>query len=219
MARDYQFYPDFPNNRRESFNWCTHSDGIQLYSSNDFNNLTIKRTFIGPNFMNGLILGDNAGDTQSAWVNNLNLEDVVITRYMHNALGMNNKGGTSGSNWNIDHVTMYGHYNNLHKGSFHLDLNGNTGGHSVTNSYKIFGQSNFETGSIVFENNCEFEMYKGSIEGKVADPRFRRLSNGDLFVDDLNVDFATIFRDNYSPTNTECSGVGSRVTTVTDIFP
>ncbi len=218
MARDYQFYPDFPTNRRESFNWCTHSDGVQLYSSDDFNNLTIEKTIIGPNFMNGLILGDRGSSNETAWVNNLTLNDVVITRYMHNALGMNNKDGQSGANWNIDHVTFYGHYNNLHKGSLQLDLVSNGPGHRVTNSYKLYGQSNFGTDEIEFANNCEYGMYKGTINGTEAEPRFRRLTNGDVFQSDLNVDFATVFRDNYSSTNPTCAAVGSRLTSVEDLL-
>jgi len=36
MSRDYHFYPEVPTNRIESFNWCVHSDGVQIYSSDDF---------------------------------------------------------------------------------------------------------------------------------------------------------------------------------------
>ncbi len=218
MGPDYPFYPDFPSNRRESFNWCTHSDGIQIYSSGEFNNLSIERTFIGPNFMNGLILGNNSTSNETAWVDNLVLKDVVITRFMHNALGMNNQERQSGENWHIENVTIYGHYSNLHKGTLQLDLIGGNQGHTIANSYMLYGQSSFGTDQITFTNNCEFGMYKGTINGKVEDPRFRRLTNKDFFKSNPSEDFATVFTDNYFVTNPECQNVGSRVTSITDLL-
>lgn len=214
MAIDYHFYPEEPVDRREAFNWCTHNDGIQIYSSNDFNNLTIERTIVGPNLMTGLLLGDRGGDTTTAWVNNLNLTDVVITRFTHGALGMKNPPEQAGENWNLNHVTIYGHYSNINKGTLNIDSTADSVEHSISNSTMVFGQTEFPSGNIVFENNCEFNLYSGTLEGQQVDPEFNSIIETDVFENDLSVDFATVFTDDYRPNNMSCSGSVARISSV-----
>ncbi len=215
MGPDYHTYPSDPPNRRESFNWCTHSDGIQIFSGGAFNKMTIERSIIGPNFMTALILGDKKSGDVSAWVNDLTLQDVVITRYMHNALGMNNPSNNPGRNWNIDHVTLYGHHNNTNKGTFHIESGQNFVEHSVSNSILVHGRTNFPDGNIRFANNCQWGLYSGSIDGTITDPQFSSIFENDLFEADLSVDFATKFSDNYQVQNPNCAG--SRITSPWDI--
>ena len=216
MGPDYHRYPTDPPNRQESFNWCTHSDGIQIFSSNDFNKMTLERTIIGPNFMTGLILGDRNGENQTAWVNDLTLTDVVITRYMHNALGMKNHPDHPGKRWTLERVTLYGHFNNTNKGTLNIDSGESFTEHQIANSIMVHGRTNFPNGNIQFSNNCEHAMYSNSIGGIEADPNFSRVFSGDLFEADLSVDFATVFTDDYTAQNSACQG--SRVASVSDLL-
>ncbi|MFK7802470.1 MAG: hypothetical protein AB8G95_12615 [Anaerolineae bacterium] len=216
MARDYQYYPASPSNRTESFNWCTHSDGIQIFSSNDFNTLTVKRTIIGPNFMTGMILGDRNGTNTSAWINNLTLEDVVITRFMHNALGMKSPANNPGKNWNLKNVTIYGHYSNTNKGSLSMYSNTSSPEHSVEDSIMVFGRTSFPDGNVTFRNNCDYNLYSGSLNGAQVNPQFSNILNRDVFESNINVDFANVFTDNYTAGASQCSG--SRMTSTSDLL-
>ncbi len=218
MGRDYHDYPSSPGNRREAFNWCTHSDGIQIYNSKDFNKLTIERSIIGPNFMTALILGDRLGGDKDAWVNDLTLRDVIITRYMHNALGMKNPSNHAGKNWKLENVTFYGHFNSTQKGTLNLDSNANYNEHRIANSIMVHGRTNFPNGNIEFSNNCEHAMYSNTIGGKNADPQFRRINGNDMFENNLNADFARVFSDNYAPQNPQCQSSGSRLTSAADLI-
>ncbi len=214
MSADYLNYPDFPKDRRESFNWCTHNDGIQIYSANDLNKMTIKRSIIGPNLMNALLLGDRTSDTTTAWVNNLNIQDVVVTRFSHTALGMKSPPAQAGQNWDINNITIYGHFSNTLKGTLNLNSTATETEHSIRNSTMMFGQTEFPNGNIQFENNCEFSLYSGSIGGIFEDPEFAYTAEADVFENDLSVDFATVFRDDYTPQNSKCLTSASRTTSV-----
>ena len=164
MGRDYHDYPAMPANRQESFNWCTHSDGIQIFTGNDFNTMRIERSIIGPNFMTGLLLGDRNSSSTTAWVNNLTMRDVVITRFMHNGMGMKNPPSNAGRNWDIQNVTIYGHQNNKNKVSLHADWTGGPN-HQVRKTIVVNGHVKFPHGHVSFSNNCQWKLYSGSVNG------------------------------------------------------
>lgn len=214
MTLDYLTYPSQPEFRQEAFNWCTHNDGIQIYSSNDFNGFTIERSIIGPNLMNGLLLGDRNGPTTTAWVNDLTLRDVVITRYAHSALGMKNPPEQAGNNWTLENVTIYGHFSNTNKGTLNLDSTADLAEHRIANTTMIYGQTEFPNGNIEFENNCEYGLYAGSLEGTMVDPEFVSINERDVFEDNIALDFANIFTDDYTPVNAECLTSASRTSSV-----
>ena len=218
MANDYHDYPAEPANRRESFNWCTHSDGIQIFSSNDFNTLRIDRTIIGPNFMNALILGDQNNENETAWVNNLTLRDVVLTRYMHNALGMNTPPESAGRNWVLSNVTMYGHFSNTKKDTLSIDSNIEGTDHRIINSIMVHGRTEFPPTNVALINNCEFGLYSGSVGGADIDPQFKHVMAGDIFEEDLSVDFATVFLDDYTAQAPFCQPLGSKIHSVAELL-
>lgn len=220
MSAEYFRYPAEPTARREAFNWCTHNDGIQIYSAEDFNNLVIERSVMGPNLMNALILGDRGEPVKAtAWVNNLVMNDVVITRFTNNALGMNNNQPNVGSNWQINQTTVYGHFNKENMASFSVQSNSDQIEHTVSNTINVFGRSEFPDGNIDLLNNCEFNMYTGSIGGVVENPNFFNVNaSADIFEDDLAVDFATVFLDDYTPTSQNCRTVGSQLTSINQLW-
>lgn len=220
MSAEYFRYPAEPTARREAFNWCTHNDGIQIYSAEDFNNLVIERSVMGPNLMNALILGDRGEPVKTtAWVNNLVMNDVVITRFTNNALGMNNNQPNVGSNWQINQTTVYGHFNKENMASFSVQSNSDQIEHTVSNTINVFGRSEFPDGNIDLLNNCEFNMYTGSIGGVVENPNFFNVNaSADIFEDDLSVDFASVFLDDYTPTSQNCRSVGSQLTSISQLW-
>ena len=219
MSNEYHNYPASPTERRESFNWCTHNDAIQIYSSNDLNRLELQNSIIGPNMMNALILGDKGEENTTAWVNELVMRDVVVTRFTNNALGMNNEKPNVGQNWLVEQSTIYGHFNKQNMGSFSLQSNAAEIEHRIVNTVNVFGRGEFVDGNVQFENNCDFNMYTGSLEGVVADPQFAQVDGqSDIFENDLSVDFATVFTEDYTPTNRECGSAGSRLTSVAQLL-
>ncbi|MEM8858605.1 MAG: hypothetical protein AAGD96_09805 [Chloroflexota bacterium] len=218
MSIDYHYYPAEYPNRSEMFNWCTHPDGIQIFSSNDFNTLNIERTIIGPNFMNGMVLGDNGDANHTAWVNNLSLQDVVITRFTHNALGMKNPDNRAGKNWNINNVTIYGHYSSTNKDSLTIDSKASGPDHTISNSVMVFGRTKFLGGNVAFENNCEYRMYSGSIGGNEINPRFGLTRDQDFFENDIDADFAQIFVEDYTVYEPTCAQVGSNFGSVSKLL-
>ena len=61
-------------------------------------------------------------------------------------------------------------------------------------------------------------MYEGSINGLNEDPNFKRIENRDYFENDLSVDFAEIFVDDYGVQNENCSSTGSQLTSVQQLL-
>ena len=216
----YFQYPAEPAGRQEAFNWCTHNDGIQIYSSDDLNGLALEQSVFGPNLMNALILGDREdAENSGAWVNNFTMNDVIVTRFTNNALGMNNDQPKVGSNWQINRSTVYGHFNKVNMGSFSLQSGSSQPEHRVFNTINVFGRSEFPDGNVEFGGNCEFNMYDGSLQGIVADPQFANVNlNVDYFENDLSVDFATVFTEDYRPQNPDCASAGSRLTSVQQLL-
>ena len=170
--------------------------------------------------MNALILGDREdAENSGAWVNNFTMNDVIVTRFTNNALGMNNDQPKVGSNWQINRSTVYGHFNKVNMGSFSLQSGSSQPEHRVFNTINVFGRSEFPDGNVEFGGNCEFNMYDGSLQGIVADPQFANVNlNVDYFENDLSVDFATVFTEDYRPQNPDCASAGSRLTSVQQLL-
>ena len=215
MGPDYWNYPNPP--RTESFNWCTHSDGIQIFTGNAFENMTVERSIIGPNFMTAMLLGDRNSSSTTAWVNNLRMRDVVLTRFMHNGVGMKNPSNNAGRNWDLENVTIYGHQNNRNKVSLHADWTGGPN-HRVADTIVVNGHVKFPHAHVSFSNNCQWQLYSGSVNGDNVDPRFRNIVSGDVFEPNLNVDFATVFKDDYRSSENRCGGAGSGTYSVSSLL-
>lgn len=221
MAFDYHFYPPEPTDRRQAFNWCTHNDGIQIDSANNLDKMAVERTIVGPNLMTALSLGGRNGSVTTAWVNNLNLTDVLITRFTHGALIMNNAPEQAGENWKLEHVTIYGHFSNTVEETLSLDATADladSAEHTIRNSTMVYGQTDFPNGNILFENNCEANLYAGTIDGEMVDLEFTSVAETDVFENDLTVDFATVFTDDYRPTIDQCANSASNINSVDTLF-
>ena len=106
---------EHPIMRGRSFNYCTHTDGIQVYDGGLQGPVVIEDSIIGPSFTQGIIIGDRA-----------TVNDVVIRNTLF--VGSDNAGiiisdGGQSSNWMLQNVTIV---QDAKKKSWSLKLNGNS---------------------------------------------------------------------------------------------
>lgn len=182
----------------ESANYCTHTDGIQLYDGGNITGVTITESVIGPGFTQGIMLGQTRTSNGSwAAVQNVTLRDVLFTKGAdNNVVGYRE---TASSNWVIDRVTV--HCPKTKYNCIHL----NNSNHMVTNSVFVDGYLNFPDGLDTFYGNCRWNT-SGLQLGGVVNPNFANVSETDHFsLDNYTVDPAT-----------RCQG--SRITSVAQLL-
>lgn len=184
----------------ESANYCTHTDGLQIYDGGVISGITISETIIGPGFTQGIILGQTPTSSGSwADVQDVLLQDVLFSKAAdNNILGYRE---TDTQNWRLNHVTVHcpktkGHCVTLENAN-----------HSVTNSIFVGSRVTFKDGLETFTNNCRWQTTGFDI-GVEADPQFTAVSDTDHFsLDDYTVSAA-------SP----CYTAGSRLTSVAQLL-
>lgn len=181
----------------ESWNYCTHTDGIQIFDGGVISGVTITETIIGPGFTQGVMLGQTlTSNGDWAEVDNVTMRDVLFAKAEdNNIMGYRN---TDTDNWNLDHVTAYCPNTNVH--CLHIQ-NSN---HSVTNSVFVDGLITFPEGLANYSGNCQY-LTGGFTLGTVVDPRFAS-------VNPTNV----LSNDDYRVTTAGCSG--SRITSVSQLL-
>jgi hypothetical protein len=89
---------EHPTVRGKSFNYCTHTDGLQIYDGGVQGPVVIEDSIIGPSFTQGIIIGSTA-----------TVEDVVIRNTLF--VGNDNAGiiisdGGQSSGWTLQNVTI-----------------------------------------------------------------------------------------------------------------
>lgn len=189
-------HPDVP----EAFNYCVHTDGVQIYTGGVLSSVRIEESIIGPGFTNGVILGQTPTNSGAeAVVNNVTLRDVVFSKAAENSiLGYR---GTQPRGWTIDHVTGHcpataGHC---------LYLAGTD--HVVTNSILVGAAVTLPDGLSATTNNCQWQT-TGYALGLFANPRFVDVDDQDPFsVDDYSL-----------VAGSPCAGRGSRISSVTALL-
>ena len=120
--------------------------------------------------------------------------------------------------WILSNVTMYGHFSNTKKDTVTIESNLEEVEHRIINSIMVHGRTEFSASAIAFINNCESGLYSGSIHGAKIDPQFREVAAEDIFEEDLAVDFATVFLDDYLPQAPYCQPLGSRIHSVAELL-
>lgn len=181
---------------RASWNWCTHTDSLQIYEGEVVSDILFEEVFIGPGFTNSLIMGDKQGGT---YIENLTMRDVVISKPDDN--GLNLYIGPS-QNVLLEHVTFdcQNTYFNC------LRMRGT--GHQIVNSLFIGGNSAVTDGTIIRdEGNCHQDL-TGLTVGEESSLKFQR-----------NVPDQFMTKDNYTlAPDSACIGKGSRITSIDDLF-
>ena len=153
-----------PTVRDESWNYCTHTDGMQVYNGGQLSNLVIEKSFIGPGLTNGVIFGqtrDSVGN--SAVINQVTLRDTVFSKMAENAIL--SYPNTQPRGWLIERVTAFCENTKFHC----LSLKGDN--HIVRDS--IFYGSGLTVPDQWLENdrNCTWKT-RGSNLGFGLEPRF-----------------------------------------------
>lgn len=183
-------HPKLPT---ESFNYCTHSDGIQIFSGGIVDGVTIDKSFIGPGLTNNLLLGSPNG----ANVHNVLISNSVISKPAEHGLRSHE---TDAENFHIDHVT----FDCWDTKWTCLQIYGDDS-HSVTNSIVYGAEINFYGGIGFYSGNCIWQTSgtHGNQIGLQTDPLF------------TNFDFDRFGIVNYQMANqSPCASAGSSLKSV-----
>lgn len=173
----------------QSYNWCTHSDALQIYDGGIVENITFEDTILGPGFTNTLLLGESAVD-----VNNVTLRHVLVLKGADNNISAHSSATPSVNSWTLQNVTVYGPNTDnttvYFKGT---DI-------TITDSVFVEGQIVIPNTNPIVSGNCQW-LTTGDDVGLEADP---------LFVNAV----ADAFSDgDYSlRSESPCLGKGSRIT-------
>lgn len=186
------------NGFNESFNWCRHSDAIQLYSGGQIENFVIEDSVFGPGHTNTLILGDVSGG--GAYLTDSRISNSLIIKGADNNL--NGKVGLSPHlNWDLDHLTIYSPNTKTNN----IRLYGS--GHNITDS--VFHSMNafFESSLATDTGNCVYNMTGHSFGSIFTDPMFESVTTDPFSLDDYTI-----------PSDSDCYGKGSTITSSDDLL-
>lgn len=189
-----------PTVKGESFNYCTHTDGFQIYDGGLISGITIEESVIGPGFTNGVILGQTlVGGNTWADVQNVTFRNVIFSKAAENGIYGYTK--TNSQNWVLDQVTL--DCSNTKYNCIKID----NSRHSVQNSIIYGSKIDFRDGLDRYENNCQWGT-NGFAIGQTADPLFRTLSANDPFA----------LADYTLPANSPCRGKGASITSAQNLL-
>ena len=112
---------EHPVETGKPFNYCSHTDGIQIYDGGLQGPIIIENSIIGPSFMQGIMINNKA-----------DVDDVLIkdTLFVYNAnagIAIQNDGQSS--NWTLQNITIV---QDAISKSWNLKMNGD--GHQIRNS-------------------------------------------------------------------------------------
>ncbi|MEM7333978.1 MAG: hypothetical protein AAF490_17975 [Chloroflexota bacterium] len=178
----------------QSYNYCTHSDALQIFDGGVVSGINIEDSVLGPGFTNTILLGDKNVD-----VNNVTINNVLILKSAENSISAHSTATTSVNNWNISNVTVYGPntaYNAItYKGR---EL-------AITNSVFVGSHINIPNTSPAFGNNCQWDT-TGIDIGVDTNPQFTSASP-EAFTDG-----------NYAVNERACATSGSSITSIDDLM-
>ncbi|MEO8285691.1 MAG: right-handed parallel beta-helix repeat-containing protein [Chloroflexota bacterium] len=156
-----------PSNPSLAYNFCRHSDGLQVYNGGVQSGVTIDSVIIGPGLMQGTILGQALSGGQSAQIDNVTISNVLILDTTNaNLMGYPT---IPSRNWNMQNITSF-HVQYDPDGSGHMQNFLEGSGHQVKNSI-FYGGNNYMPGGAQTSGNVQYNM-TGYTVGTNADPQF-----------------------------------------------
>lgn len=157
----------------QSSNYCTHTDGIQIYDGGVVSGITVSESIIGPGFTQNLLLGQTMNENGSwADVQDVVLQDSVFAKAAdNNVLSYRD---SNPSNWLLDHVTI----DCLRTESHCLKIENSN--HTVQNSIIVNGLITFPEEIDNFSGNCQWNT-QGDVIGEEVDPMFANVSPDNVF--------------------------------------
>jgi hypothetical protein len=157
----------------ESWNYCTHTDGIQIYDGGTISGMTITESYFGPGFTQNVLLGQTTTSSGSwAAVQNVTFRDVVFSRGADN--GVAGYRDTNSSNWMLDRVTI-----DCRETKSHC-LRIYNANHTVRNSIIVNGLVTFPDGLNTYSGNCIWNT-EGFDLGQEVNPQFSSVSTTNMF--------------------------------------
>lgn len=112
---------EHPTLRGQPFNYCSHTDGIQIYDGGLQGDILLEKNIIGPSFLIGIMINNKAQ------VDNVIIKDTLFVGNTQAGIAIQN--GNKSSNWTLQNVTIVqGAINE----SWNLKINGH--GHQIRNS-------------------------------------------------------------------------------------
>lgn len=179
----------------ESYNWCAHTDGLQIYNGGVVSGVLIEESIIGPGFTNGIILGDRRAD-----VYDVTLRNLLFTKGADN--NIHTQTASDAKRWVVDHVTAHCPNTKWHC----LRIQGDD--HTVTNSIFYGSKIYFpDNGLENYSGNCQWKT-NGFDLGQEVDPQFVDANDNDPFS-----------LDNYAlRSGSPCAGAGSSITSVSQLL-
>jgi hypothetical protein len=171
----------------ESWNYCTHTDGIQIYDGGVIRGITVTESYFGPGFTQNVLLGQTPTSGGSwADVQNVTFRDVVFSRGADN--GVIGYRDTNPSNWLLDRVTI----DCMGTKSHCLRIPNSN--HNLRNSIIINGLITFPDGLSSYSGNCTRNTTGFDI-GTEANLTFTSATSSDMFL-----------MANYSTSTSGCTG-------------
>ena len=179
----------------ESFNFCTHTDGIQVYNGGAVKGFVVEESIIGPGLTQGMLLGDPSGPTS--------VQDVLLRNVLAFKAADNNIAGYRDSdsfNWVLDHVTL--HCPNTKGFCLRVDQTG----HSITDSIVYDGLIDFRDDGYAYSGNCLWQA-QGDPIGEAFNLQLTDVTEDAFTLDDYAV-----------LPGSPCEGKGSSITSVDQLL-
>lgn len=181
------------NGYNESFNWCRHSDALQVFAGEEVRRVAIQDSVLGPGFTNTLMLGET---NPKAFLTYFTMQDVLVVKGADN--NINSKANTINDEWDLRNITV-------------------DSSNTKYNSVRLFGTNHAIRDSVFIRGNGYFEQPLLTTSGNcLVNPRgdvFGRSLESLLFT---HINTTNPFsNDNYAiAAGTTCAKKGSRLTSV-----
>jgi hypothetical protein len=191
-----------------SSNYCTHTDGIQIWGGGTQAGVLVEDSILGPGHSNSLILGDPG---TGAVVNQVTVRHVLFLNADSNhVIG----GGDTWrvQNWTIQNVTNYLTPLDA-QGGGHCSIELAGTGHTIRDSIFYHGCIYLPDGNVTASGNCWWQT-SDTIAGVNADPKFvgpLPTTNTPTFNQVATADYRL-------QVGSPCGGKGSRITSVAQLL-
>ncbi len=191
-----------------AWNYCRHSDGIQVFDGGVSDGVTIAGSVFGPGFLQGTLLGQSG--SKFAELHNVSITNTLFLGAANaNIMGYTN---TVPQGWRIDHVTSYlmaGHdTNTIPPGGPNWAMQVDGQNNQISNSIFQGGNVSFKGGTSA--GNVTYQLTSGSLGGVTADPQFARPP--------ANYTLQALIDADYTPRAAAAQGKGSAITSVAQLL-
>ena len=191
----------------EAFNWCRHTDAVQIHDGGTHTGFLFEESVFGPGFTNTVNMGErgSGGGAIRAVTHDVTFRNMLLTKAADNNILSHPRTDEKPQRWVIDHVTSHCPKTKGHC----LYLEGFN--HTITNSIFVGANITLKDGLRTYGDNCLWgikNLRQAFPLGATIQPHFVNVNEGDHFSQD---DYAL---DAGSP----CAGIGSSIRSVAQLL-